>query len=332
MTFVVRETPAWLDQHQTWISDGARALYKTLRSLADAKTGRLLIPGRGWISPRTIERKAGMHEETRLKYTRELKRLGAILVNRDHVIREIDDRKRWVWGPAQITVLPLQAQNPHKQRVSSTPGNGQNANPEPQKRVSSTPGFATPKAKKNLLHPESCGPQETGCQYSSKNTNGSGGGFGSAVDVHSSEGSHPHRRRQKAPAQKHDHDERMRERTRKLKIDPDLRRWATQRILARAGTVQNWHAYIRKALPEFLENIAIETEEHLAEQAELYYSKRLAEQPGCAVTHSDIYGFLRRVAQPIGIADDAMLERARAAAADSLRLTTNPAPVENKHQ
>ena len=47
--FVIRDTPAWLDQHQSWISDGARLLYKTLRTLADAKTGRLFIPGRGWI-------------------------------------------------------------------------------------------------------------------------------------------------------------------------------------------------------------------------------------------------------------------------------------------
>ncbi len=70
--FVIRDTPAWLDQRQPWISDGARQLYKTLRTLADVKTGRLLIPGRGWIKLNTIQQKAGMCTRTRKKYMREL--------------------------------------------------------------------------------------------------------------------------------------------------------------------------------------------------------------------------------------------------------------------
>jgi hypothetical protein len=53
--FIIRNTPAWLDQHQAWISDGARRLYKALRTLMDQKTGRLFIPGRGWIHLRTVE-------------------------------------------------------------------------------------------------------------------------------------------------------------------------------------------------------------------------------------------------------------------------------------
>jgi len=43
--FIIRDTPAWLDQRQSWISDGGRELYKALRTLMDQKTGRLLIPG-----------------------------------------------------------------------------------------------------------------------------------------------------------------------------------------------------------------------------------------------------------------------------------------------
>src|SRR6267143_1258351 len=90
--FIIRGTPAWLDQHQSWISDGARRLYKVLRSLADAATGCLLIPGRGWIRLRTVEQKANMSDETRKKYQRELVRLGAVRIHRDYVNRTINGR------------------------------------------------------------------------------------------------------------------------------------------------------------------------------------------------------------------------------------------------
>jgi hypothetical protein len=45
--FIVRDTPKWLATHQDWISDRARHVYCDMRSLADAKTGRLFIQGRG---------------------------------------------------------------------------------------------------------------------------------------------------------------------------------------------------------------------------------------------------------------------------------------------
>lgn len=114
--FVIHSA-AWLDQHQPWISDGARQLYKTLVSLADARSGRLFIAGRGWIPLRAIERTAGICDETRKKRMRELTNLGAIKCHRDSVTRVIGGRKRWVLGIAQITVLPL---DPPKVRGSST--------------------------------------------------------------------------------------------------------------------------------------------------------------------------------------------------------------------
>ena len=175
--FVIRDTPVWLDQHQDWISDGARQLYKALRTLMDQRTGRLFIPGKGWIRIRTVEQKAGMSEETRLKYTKELKALGGIQIHRDHVTRSINGRNRKVWGQAEITVLSLKPPKAHKHsrsttpgskkpntgKVSTTPGNSDNKEIEPQSKVSTTPG-----STENLLHPDSSGPVDSGCQKMSE--------------------------------------------------------------------------------------------------------------------------------------------------------------------
>lgn len=187
--FVVHNTPVWLDQEQNWITAGGRRLYKTLRTLADVKTGRLFIPGRGWISLRTIEARSGFAEDARLKYQRELQALGAIHIHRDYVIRVIKGRKRKVLGIAQITVLPL-TPPPRKQRASTTPGrkkpktgarsttpgiddNAKSPHPE---RVSTTPGV-----DKTLLHPDFTAPVESGYQYLSETTNM--GARGVAVDA-----------------------------------------------------------------------------------------------------------------------------------------------------
>jgi hypothetical protein len=193
--FVVRDTPVWLDQHQDWISDGARRLYKTLRTLADQKTGRLFIPGKGWIRIRTIEQKASMSEETRLKYTKELKALGGIEIHRDHVTRSINGRNRKVWGQAQITVLSLKPPKAHKHsrsttpeskkpntdKVSTTHGNADNIETEPQSSVSTTPGN-----EENLPHPDSSGPVESGCQKMSEGTTGPPSPLTFAVENHGS--------------------------------------------------------------------------------------------------------------------------------------------------
>jgi hypothetical protein len=168
--FVIRESPVWLDQHQDWISDGARQLYKTLRTLADATTGRLFIPGRGWITLRTVEQKSGMSHNTRNKYMRELAALGAFTVHRDYVTRRKNGRNLKVLGPAQITVRPLECNYPHKQRLSPTAQNGGNANLEPQDCVSPTAQSPTAQAQNSHLQPNSCAAQGLGRQYLSKDT------------------------------------------------------------------------------------------------------------------------------------------------------------------
>jgi hypothetical protein len=190
--FVIRETPVWLDQHQDWVSDGARQLYKALRTLADQKTGRLFIPGRGWIHLRTVELKAGMSEPTRLKYTKELIALGCYHVHRDRVTRSKDGRERVVLGQAQITVSPLEP-SPHKHSRSSTPKpkkpntgkrsptpkNDASKEIEPQHSVSSTP-----KSEETLLHPNSSTLEDVGClKMSETTTMGGAVGFGSSVGV-----------------------------------------------------------------------------------------------------------------------------------------------------
>lgn len=183
--FIIYNSPAWLDQHQDWISDGARKLYKTLRTLMDQRTGRLFIPGRGWIRISTIEQKSQMCEETRLKYTRELLALGAVQIHRDYVTRRINGRYRKVLGQAQITVLPLHPPKVYEHRAisSTTPGNG--AKPPHKHSVSTTPGSTTPGAENGLLHQVFPGPEETGCQDLSKSTSSAAGSGSPSVGVSS---------------------------------------------------------------------------------------------------------------------------------------------------
>jgi len=201
--FILRDTPAWIDQHQSWISDGARKLYKALRSLADAKSGRLLIPGRGWIRVRTVEQKAGMSKPTRLKYMRELLALGAVSEHRDYVTRSIKGRNLKILGQAQITVLPLHAPNPHKERLSPTDKSGENANPEPQDSVSPTDKSPTDKPENGHLRTNSPTVEEVVRQDLSETTNGAAPGSAS-VGVPAGQPSIPKNPRgvSKAPTEK----------------------------------------------------------------------------------------------------------------------------------
>lgn len=169
--FVLRDTPAWLDQHQEWISDGARRLYKTLRSLADCKTGALLIPDRGWIRLHTVEQKAGMSHNTRVKYMRELRILGGVSEHRDYVTRSIHGRNRKVLGVAQITVLPLRAPSTHKHRVSTTDQSREKANPEPQHKISTTDQSTTDQSESGLLQTNSSAALKVVSQDLSETTN-----------------------------------------------------------------------------------------------------------------------------------------------------------------
>jgi len=287
--FIIRSTPAWLDQHQIWISDGARKLYKTLRTLADAKTGKLFIPGRGWIRLSTIEQKAGMSDETRKKYQRQLLALGAISVHHDRVTRTIDGRKRQVLGHSQITVLPINPPNPHGYKRSSTAKTEENVKPPHKQRGSSTANSSTAKGENGLLRLNSSAAQEFSRQYSSETTNKANG---SALP--SSEGSSRERisssSKSTSPADDGNTDA--------LKINPELRRWATKRILDRArGTVHDKHAYIRKALPEFLGNLAVEVEEYFEEQTIHFLQSYLRDmKPDQVFPLDPIYDFLEKKA------------------------------------
>ena len=174
--FIIHNSPAWLDTHQNWISDGARRLYKALVTLADVKTGRLFIPGRGWIRIRTVQQKAGMSKNTRLRYMRELLALGAVRMHRDYVTRRIQGRNRKVLGQAQITVLPLCAPNPHKQRTSTTDQSCANAKIEPQYSVSTMDQSTTDQSKNGLLRTTFSTVQELVHQDLSETTSKAGAG------------------------------------------------------------------------------------------------------------------------------------------------------------
>jgi len=175
--FIIRNTPVWLDQSQPWISDGARKLYKTLRTLADAKNGRLFIPDRGWIRISTIEQKAGMSHNTRVKYMRELKTLGGVSEHRDYVTRSIRGRNRKVLGQAQITVLALYAPNQHKRVASTTDQSGEKANPEPHHKVPTTDQSTTDQSENGLLQTNSSAALKVVSQKMSENTSLGGGGL-----------------------------------------------------------------------------------------------------------------------------------------------------------
>ena len=168
--FVIRETPAWLLTHQDWISDGARKLYLALRRLADAKTGRLFIPGQGWIRLRTVERKAGMCMRTRKQYMRELRNLQAVEIHRDRVTRSVDGRNRKVLGVSQITVKQLKPPNPHEHSGSSTVQNAENEKSPQQERVSSMVQSTRVQPENSLLGCNSCTVQELHPQFLSETT------------------------------------------------------------------------------------------------------------------------------------------------------------------
>src|SRR6266446_1676898 len=103
--FIIRDIPGWLFSHQDWISDNARKLLQAMVKLADTKTGNLLIPGRGWIRARAVERKANLCTRYRKTYMQELVRLGFVRWERPTVRRRIKNRLRAVRGGTHYTVL-----------------------------------------------------------------------------------------------------------------------------------------------------------------------------------------------------------------------------------
>jgi hypothetical protein len=328
--FVVRETADWLLSRQDWVSDGARHLYLTLRTLADHKTGELRIPGKNWIKLRTIEKKAGISHNTRKKYMRELIALNAIRVDREYVDRKIDGRELKVLGDAQVTLLQLK--NPHLQ-----------TNPANQKTESPPAVQAPPTDQSKKPHEQAPGPTDQSPENGHLPTNsptvqglvdqflseqhlgGAGGVVGSGVGL--GERATP-RRRQDSPALKADDD-----RARLRNIHPDLRRWITTRILLRArssGTeVRSTHAYVHAALPEFLDNLSVEVEDYLIEQAEDFYRLFLRKNPS-GVRAGDVWRHLTSSVNHFHLpADEAVVIRAQRSAAELLELVTkepDPSP------
>jgi len=171
--FILRETPAWLLSHQDWISDGARKLYLAMRGLADAKTGELAVPGRGdearWIKPKTIDRKAGMCDETRKKYMRELLALDAVRHERKRITRRVGSRLRAFLGVSRYTLLELKRPIAASNAVSST------AKIEEKTQIVSVDAVSsTAKAKTGLLRPTSSMVEEIGHEDLSETTLGTG--------------------------------------------------------------------------------------------------------------------------------------------------------------
>jgi len=113
-----------------------------------------------------------MSHNTRVRYQRELRTLGALSEHRDYVTRSIGGRKRKVLGIVQITVLPLHPPKAHKHSIPTTDQSGENANLEPQHSVSTTDQSTTDQPENHLLQTNSSAAQELVCQDLSKTTNG----------------------------------------------------------------------------------------------------------------------------------------------------------------
>lgn len=286
-SFIVRDTPAWLDQHQDWISDGGRQLYKAMRSLADAKTGELAIPGRGeearWISPNTIDRKAGMCERTRQKYMRELIALGAVQHERKPVTRTIRGRLRKVRGVSRYTLLSLKRPIASNDAASTTRQTEENVKTEPQDSVSTTRQSTTRQAENGLLRGNSSTVQELPPQVLSETTTtvasgsvlGSEGKGTEPVYPSSSSKSTTEKSDDGGISKNGNASDKAKPGT--IYVDPVtyffsdkplLYQWAKARILGRAfSTVSNPHGYVTNSLPEFCGNLQNEVFDYLQEKA-----------------------------------------------------------------
>ena len=256
--FVIRGTPAWMFVRQRWISDGARKLYLAMQSLADAKTGELAIPHRGdeerWIKPRTIERRAGMSEETRLKYTKELIELGALKRERErNVKRIIGGRERKGLGVVRYTLLSLL---PPTERVSTTPGNAETEQSEPQDSISTTPGNSTDETENALPLPDSSSPVKTGCQILSEKHQAGAPPGDAALEIPEFSTPDFHLGPPGQGTTEEPKDEQSENQI--------LKKWAGEIILAKAaqlGTPVDFpHAYVQKCLPSFMRNLDREME------------------------------------------------------------------------
>ena len=108
--FVVRDVPADMIQRNADISKGAQNLWLVMRSMADHRTGELRHR-QHWFTGEEIDRRAGICDETRKKYMRELVALGLAGMQRVRVDRVLTDhlsgyrRRRTVLGETRYTVV-----------------------------------------------------------------------------------------------------------------------------------------------------------------------------------------------------------------------------------
>ena len=126
--FVLRNTSA---QIVKLLSPNELVLWMTLRRLADAKSGALAFRGAP-ISAERIQKEARMGPDRRKETMRRLMAKGLVLMVRQHIVRNVGKRQRYVYQRVQYWVSEIprshwvscggRAKSPPKMRVSSTDG------------------------------------------------------------------------------------------------------------------------------------------------------------------------------------------------------------------
>jgi hypothetical protein len=121
--YIVREIDSRMLRKNPNLSKGARMLWLTMLSMADAKTGELRHREH-WYCGKEIDRRAEISDRTRQQQIKELVRVGLVRMERERTEGMLTDRltgrKRWrsgVLGEVHYTVF----KSPHKDWFSDTP-------------------------------------------------------------------------------------------------------------------------------------------------------------------------------------------------------------------
>lgn len=261
------------------LSRTARNLYGTLRALANGKTGQLKIKDR-WLKATVFDRAAEMCRCIRLRAMRELIGAGLVTVERESVLRIIEDRRRVVWAGTRYTVhrqsLPIENHQNIGVCARPIPKTVKKPNVLP-KSISSTVEEIDPQYLSNpplgagsvSVLPLNCSeiPPSGVSHHQHPATDDDDCG------LPSKESSKPKpETKGKIPV------EEIAERAPKTEIklpvqevlqemSPALCAWMRSRILARGRDVRSPGAYLRASEPAFLENLNTEIEMFLTEKA-----------------------------------------------------------------
>jgi hypothetical protein len=95
--FIVREISSEILRKHVTLSKNARALFLTMLSLADAKTGELRLPSGHWLDSGYIRREAEMGRDKFRNARRELLEAGLISDDRERSLRKPRGCNRWYW-------------------------------------------------------------------------------------------------------------------------------------------------------------------------------------------------------------------------------------------